>query len=381
MPGFLRFPRSRIGSLVLAGIFLLLTVIAAIRLHSGWQSSSAQASATCPGDSNLDKSFDVRDMVVILGHILKRETLDGEAQSNADVNQDGQINVQDIVRLMQHNLGRSPLADCPTAPPKMAPWVRFITPRTGPIGSKVTISGSGFSPTPSLNKVTFHNPDPVSQAQVTSAAENGLEVVVPSGLENTLHAVTVEVDELESNAGTFEITDTVEALGISPSLVNILLPPGTGKEVLVVGGGTPPYKLKPLSSAAVEAAEISLQGSVITLIAKADTWTSSTLEVAVVDLVSFALQEYLATGRPDVETFIDGDTVDFDRYSVAFADALDLSPFTKMTGDVVFAAGIQFLFEKRFVFRPPELVSSVRSVLAAFGPSRFPVGCYSRLRG
>ena len=52
-------------------------------------------------------------------------------------------------------------------------------------------------------------------------------------------------------------------LELIPSSSSVLLPPGSGKETLVIGGGTPPYFLKPLEETEQEILQAELDGSVI----------------------------------------------------------------------------------------------------------------------
>jgi len=60
----------------------------------------------------------------------------------------------------------------------------------------------------------------------------------------------------------FDVT-TAALAGFASWLVFLLMPPGSGKEYLVIGGGTPPYKLMPLAAAAQAFAQVELKGTVI----------------------------------------------------------------------------------------------------------------------
>ncbi|MBX7204613.1 MAG: FG-GAP-like repeat-containing protein [Bacteroidia bacterium] len=70
------------------------------------------------------------------------------------------------------------------------PSISSFTPTSGKIGTAVTISGSGFSTTPSSNIVYFGK----VKATVTSAASNSLTVTVPNGA--TYQPITVNVSNL-----------------------------------------------------------------------------------------------------------------------------------------------------------------------------------------
>jgi len=77
----------------------------------------------------------------------------------------------------------------------------YFTPQQGPIGTTVTISGSGFSSTPSSNTVTFNG----HSATVTSASVNQLIVSVPSGASTGQIQVTSPAGTATS-AGNFTVT-------------------------------------------------------------------------------------------------------------------------------------------------------------------------------
>ena len=57
------------------------------------------------GDVNQDGLIDVRDVVMVMRHILEFEALDETEQKLADVNADGAIDVRDATLLMQKSLG------------------------------------------------------------------------------------------------------------------------------------------------------------------------------------------------------------------------------------------------------------------------------------
>ena len=61
-----------------------------------------------------------------------------------------------------------------------------VSPGSGAVGATVTISGTGFSTTPSQNAVTFNG----TAATVTSATANRLVTTVPSGATTGTIAVT-----------------------------------------------------------------------------------------------------------------------------------------------------------------------------------------------
>jgi len=65
----------------------------------------ATGQAFAYGDVNQDGLIDVRDVVMVMRHILELEALDETEKQLADVNADGAIDVRDATLLMQKSLG------------------------------------------------------------------------------------------------------------------------------------------------------------------------------------------------------------------------------------------------------------------------------------
>lgn len=51
----------------------------------------------CDGDSNLDDSINIQDIVLIISHVLEDSFLDGVGLSNSDTNNDQEVDVLDII--------------------------------------------------------------------------------------------------------------------------------------------------------------------------------------------------------------------------------------------------------------------------------------------
>jgi YD repeat-containing protein len=94
--------------------------------------------------------------------------------------------------------------------------ISAISPDQGPVGTQVTISGSGFSPTASLDSVSFNG----ATATITSATATQIVASVPSGA--TSGSVIVTSESAQTNAVTF----TVTAATGSPSITGFT--PGIG---------------------------------------------------------------------------------------------------------------------------------------------------------
>ncbi|GGH42348.1 hypothetical protein GCM10007423_38950 [Dyadobacter endophyticus] len=90
----------------------------------------------------------------------------------------------------------------PTPQPVLA--VTAIAPASGPAGTKVTITGTKFDPTPANNTVLFNT----TQATVTAATATSLEVVVPANATSGVISVTVGGVTAKSTAS-FTVSDRV----------------------------------------------------------------------------------------------------------------------------------------------------------------------------
>lgn len=96
----------------------------------------------------------------------------------------------------------------PTPDPVLA--VSAIAPASGPVGTKVTITGTKFDPTPANNTVMFNT----TKATVTAATATSLEVTVPAGATTGVISVTVGSATAKSTTS-FTISDrtVVEVTG------------------------------------------------------------------------------------------------------------------------------------------------------------------------
>ncbi len=85
--------------LAVRALILLLCAFTALALFS------PGARAFTFGDVNHDGVVDVRDVALVMRHILNLETLGGAEQELADVNADGAIDVRDATLMMRKALG------------------------------------------------------------------------------------------------------------------------------------------------------------------------------------------------------------------------------------------------------------------------------------
>lgn len=63
------------------------------------------ASEITYGDVNDDGAIDVRDVVLVMQHILELKELSGDQLEAADVNMDGKVDVRDAILIMKYTLG------------------------------------------------------------------------------------------------------------------------------------------------------------------------------------------------------------------------------------------------------------------------------------
>ena len=100
-----------------------------------------------------------------------------------------------------------------------------FTPASGPVGTTVTIFGTGFSPTPSQNTVTFSG----TAASVSSASPTQLVATIPSGATTGPIAVTAPAGSATSSAP-FTVTGSSGAPTIT-SFTPTIGTPGTAVAV------------------------------------------------------------------------------------------------------------------------------------------------------
>jgi YD repeat-containing protein len=125
-----------------------------------------------------------------------------------------------------------------------------FTPKSGPVGTAVTVSGTAFSANPQQDSVTFAG----TSATVTSATSSQLAVTVPAGSATGPIAVTTSAGSATSSAS-FTVTTSTTGLSISsftPTLANVgsaVAIAGTGFDVLANDRVTFNGMLAPVASA------------------------------------------------------------------------------------------------------------------------------------
>jgi hypothetical protein len=107
-----------------------------------------------------------------------------------------------------------------------------INPASGPVSTAVTIFGTGFSPTPSENTVTFNG----TAAIVSSATPTQLVVAVPAGATTGSIGVTASAGSASSNT-----PFTVTATNGAPTITSVTPTIGTpGAAVSITGANFEP---------------------------------------------------------------------------------------------------------------------------------------------
>jgi len=105
--------------------------------------------------------------------------------------------------------------------------IGHFTPNHGPVGTQVTVHGTGFSATPASNLVRFNG----TAATVQSASQTQIVATVPSAA--TSGAISVDVGGVTATSGT---PFTITATGDGPT-ITALLPPAApaGSSISIVG--------------------------------------------------------------------------------------------------------------------------------------------------
>jgi sugar lactone lactonase YvrE len=105
--------------------------------------------------------------------------------------------------------------------------IASIAPTSGPKGTSVVITGTGFSATAASNIVTIHG----VAAEVTTASETALTIVIPAGAATGPISVKVGTNTVQSQEFTYVITLSVHTLAGAGSGFN----DGTGIAALFSG--------------------------------------------------------------------------------------------------------------------------------------------------
>lgn len=95
---------------------------------------------------------------------------------------------------------------------QVAPTLQTIAPSKTGTGEVINLKGTNFAPKPSLNKVLFGGN---INAEVKTAAENSLDVIVPSNAKPGDNKVTVTVGGATSNAVTVKVIAVPELESLS----------------------------------------------------------------------------------------------------------------------------------------------------------------------
>lgn len=157
-----------------------------------------------------------------------------------------------------------------------APRIQRVTPNAAvKPGQSIALMGYNFSPVPSANAVTFSLPNGSWNAVVTAATDRALVLTVPANLTSPgpfdpelLYRISVTTaDGVSNGVGCSVKNAAVTAFALRPQLAYVLLSPGSGMDTMVVGGGTPPYTLKPQTPAEAARATATLNGNLLNLVA------------------------------------------------------------------------------------------------------------------
>jgi hypothetical protein len=125
---------------------------------------------------------------------------------------------------------------------------------------------------PADNTVRFESLSQSWAAAVTQAGTNFIVVMVPTNLPapssgtGTLYRVTVTTSQGTGNGVGCNVVKGGENFSLRPATAFVKLPPGTGRDTLLVGGGLPPYHLVPQSTNDLKVAVATLTGPVLKVV-------------------------------------------------------------------------------------------------------------------
>ena len=135
------------------------------------------------------------------------------------------------------------------------PHVQFITPLYGPGNTPFTLVGTGFNTSLEKNTVRFELHDEHWEADLTNCTKTSISGIVPDEVApsdisgwDRYYRIRVTTPEGTSNGVWFRPTTYPPTQDLRPNTSVVLLEPGTGKGLLGIGGGTPPYTLTPLDA-------------------------------------------------------------------------------------------------------------------------------------
>jgi uncharacterized repeat protein (TIGR03803 family) len=112
------------------------------------------------------------------------------------------------------------------------PYVQALSPSSGPVGTSVTVTGTGFSANPSGEEVTFNG----TAAQISSATTTAIQAVVPAGASSGSVSVTT-TSGMTISGPMFTVSGS--AGNPAPETSNLLpttVPAGTSLQQLVIDG-------------------------------------------------------------------------------------------------------------------------------------------------
>ncbi|HZU29966.1 MAG TPA: IPT/TIG domain-containing protein, partial [Candidatus Angelobacter sp.] len=135
-----------------------------------------------------------------------------------------------------------------------------FSPKSGPVGTQVTISGANFSPDPAQDAVSFNG----TAATVTSASSTQLVVTVPSGAMTGAITVTAPVASVTS-ASPFTVTSSTGAPRID-SFTPQMAAPGTAVAIAGANFDSTPANDRLIMNATPAAVPSSASSSSLTMI-------------------------------------------------------------------------------------------------------------------
>ncbi|WP_173221573.1 IPT/TIG domain-containing protein [Paenibacillus alba] len=185
-----------------------------------------------------------------------------------------------------------------------------INPTSGPVGSAVTISGSGFGATQGASTLKFGT----AAAAITSWSNTSITAVVPSGLAAGSYQVVANVNGAASNSQAF----TVTSASITPSVSSLSPVSGAaGSSVTITG----------TNFGSTQGASTVKFGAIA---AAVTSWSSTSIQATV--------PSGLAAGSYNVVVTVNGTASNSQAFSVTSSGGVAVSKLYVNTGGVLSAA-------------------------------------------
>ena len=180
--------------------------------HLVWARSSAWEPPTSKCDVNADGSINISDVQLEIGESL------GLSRPNNDLNTDGLVNVIDVQIVINAALNLGCAADTGSTGP--VPIITDFNPKSGPVGTVVTLTGGNFGSAPQVSMP--QQGGGMISLPLSSVTSSSLAFVIASGAASGLvMVVNGSVGSSTSSAFTVTASSTF-TLTASPAAASLI---------------------------------------------------------------------------------------------------------------------------------------------------------------